>query len=180
MDVRADSHWVSITFDIRDRRPKPGDFTASAPRLSRVNTHEWNPQSWRNFTALQQPSWPADSGLEQTLKILGDQPPLVFAGEARQLMEQLGAASRGEAFLLQAGDCAESFESSADSIRDRLKVILQMAVVLTYAGGMPVHFGRVEACPVMGLKLFVLAHNTVRGAAGAAILNAELLVERGR
>ncbi len=103
-----------------------------------VTTHEWNPQSWRNFTALQQPSWPDDGGLEQTLKILGDQPPLVFAGEARDLIEKLGAASRGEAFLLQAGDCAESFESSADSIRDRLKVILQMAVVLTYAGGMPV------------------------------------------
>lgn len=70
--------------------------------------------------------------------MLGDQPPLVFAGEARDLLDKLGAASRGEAFLLQAGDCAESFESSADSIRDRLKVILQMAVVLTYAGGMPV------------------------------------------
>jgi len=103
-----------------------------------VSTHEWNPQSWRNFTALQQPAWPADGGLEQTLKILSDQPPLVFAGEARNLIEELGAASRGEAFLLQAGDCAESFESSADSIRDRLRVILQMAVVLTYAGGMPV------------------------------------------
>ena len=103
-----------------------------------MSTHTWNPQSWRNFTALQQPDWPADSDLEQTLKILGDQPPLVFAGEARNLIEELGAASRGEAFLLQAGDCAESFESSADSIRDRLKVILQMAIVLTYAGGMPV------------------------------------------
>ncbi len=101
-------------------------------------TNEWNPQSWRNFSALQQPAWPADGGLEQTLKILGDQPPLVFAGESRDLLDKLGAASRGEAFLLQAGDCAESFESSADSIRDRLKVILQMAVVLTYAGGMPV------------------------------------------
>ena len=103
-----------------------------------MSTHEWNPQSWRNFSALQQPAWPDDGALEQTLKILGDQPPLVFAGEARDLIEKLGAASRGEAFLLQAGDCAESFESSADSIRDRLKVILQMAVVLTYAGGMPV------------------------------------------
>ena len=95
-------------------------------------TKTWNPQSWRNFSALQQPSWPSDSDLEQTLKILGDQPPLVFAGEARDLLTKLGAASRGEAFLLQAGDCAESFESSADSIRDRLQVILQMAVVLTY------------------------------------------------
>ena len=103
-----------------------------------MSTHTWNPQSWRNFNALQQPNWPADSDLEQTLKILNDQPPLVFAGEARNLIEELGAASRGEAFLLQAGDCAESFESSADSIRDRLRVILQMAVVLTYAGGMPV------------------------------------------
>ena len=98
----------------------------------------WNPQSWRNRTALQQPTWLDSGALEQTLKMLGDQPPLVFAGEARDLTEKLAAAARGEAFLLQAGDCAESFESSADSIRDRLKVILQMAVVLTYAGGMPV------------------------------------------
>ena len=103
-----------------------------------MNAPTWNPQSWRNFTALQQPAWPADGDLEQTLKTLGDQPPLVFAGEARNLIEELAEASRGEAFLLQAGDCAESFDSSADSIRDRLKVILQMAVVLTYAGGMPV------------------------------------------
>ena len=88
--------------------------------------------------AQQQPTWPEPAELEQTLKVLSDQPPLVFAGEARDLMAQLAAAARGEAFLLQAGDCAESFESSADSIRDRLKVILQMAVVMTYAGGKPV------------------------------------------
>jgi len=90
------------------------------------------------MTALQQPTWHDASALDQTLKVLGNQPPLVFAGEARDLTSKLAAAARGEAFLLQAGDCAESFESSADSIRDRLKVILQMAVVLTYAGGMPV------------------------------------------
>ncbi|MGI9606822.1 MAG: 3-deoxy-7-phosphoheptulonate synthase class II, partial [Acidimicrobiales bacterium] len=101
-------------------------------------TNTWSPQSWRAHTALQQPSWPDPAALDQTLKMLGDQPPLVFAGEARDLQERLAAAGRGEAFLLQAGDCAESFESSADSIRDRLRVILQMAVVLTYAGGMPV------------------------------------------
>jgi len=98
----------------------------------------WTPQSWRNLTALQQPVWPDAGALEQTLKVLADQPPLVFAGEARDLQQKLGAAARGEAFLLQAGDCAESFQSSADSIRDRLRVILQMAVVLTYAGGKPV------------------------------------------
>ncbi len=101
-------------------------------------TSTWTPDSWRNLTALQQPEWPDPAQLDQTLKILGDQPPLVFAGEARQLMDDLAAASRGEAFLLQAGDCAESFDSSADSIRDRLQVVLQMAVVLTYAGGKPV------------------------------------------
>lgn len=98
----------------------------------------WSPQSWRNFDARQQPIWPEPAELEQTLKVLGDQPPLVFAGEARDLQDHLASAARGEAFLLQAGDCAESFESSADSIRDRLQVILQMAVVLTYAGGVPV------------------------------------------
>ncbi|NNC78581.1 MAG: 3-deoxy-7-phosphoheptulonate synthase class II [Acidimicrobiales bacterium] len=103
-----------------------------------MSTTTWNPQSWRNFSALQQPSWPEPAALEQTLKILSDQPPLVFAGEARDLQDRLAAAGRGEAFLLQAGDCAESFESSADSIRDRLRVILQMAVVLTYAGRVPV------------------------------------------
>ena len=66
-------------------------------------------------------------------------PPLVFAGEARHLTRQLADVSRGEAFLLQAGDCAESFESfEADTIRDKLKIILQMAVVLTYSSGVPV------------------------------------------
>ena len=70
--------------------------------------------------------------------MLGQMPPLVFAGEARDLTGQLARVARGEAFLLQAGDCAESFDSSADSIRDKLRVILQMAVVLTYSGGLPV------------------------------------------
>ena len=66
-------------------------------------------------------------------------PPLVFAGEARHLMRGLGQAADGKAFVLQAGDCAESFtEFSADAIRDKLKVILQMAVVLTYGAGVPV------------------------------------------
>jgi 3-deoxy-7-phosphoheptulonate synthase len=82
--------------------------------------------------------------LEQALKTLADQPPLVFAGEARDLTESLGRVADGKAFLLQAGDCAESFESSADSIRDRLRVILQMAIVLTYSGGLPlVKVGRI-------------------------------------
>jgi 3-deoxy-7-phosphoheptulonate synthase len=77
--------------------------------------------------------------LDRALKHLGSLPPLVFAGEARALTAQLAEIAEGKAFLLQAGDCAESFEAfSADAIRDKLKVILQMAVVLTYSTGVPV------------------------------------------
>jgi 3-deoxy-7-phosphoheptulonate synthase len=98
----------------------------------------WNPRSWRAFPAVQQPDWPDEAAFEATLKQLGDLPPLVFAGEARNLQADLAAVAAGEAFLLQAGDCAESFDTSANSIRDKLRVILQMAVVLTYSTGKPV------------------------------------------
>src|SRR5580700_2648233 len=100
---------------------------------------EWSPQSWRQRPAAQQPVWPDDDALEQSQKTLGGLPPLVFAGEARRLTTALADVAEGRAFLLQAGDCAESFaDFSADSIRDKLKVILQMAVVLTYGAGVPV------------------------------------------
>jgi 3-deoxy-7-phosphoheptulonate synthase len=99
----------------------------------------WSPSSWRDFPAQQQPDWPDDAALERVLKQLAALPPLVFAGEARALTAALGEVASGKAFLLQAGDCAESFnEFSADNIRDKLRVILQMAVVLTYGGGVPV------------------------------------------
>ena len=99
----------------------------------------WSPQTWRDFPAAQQPNWPDESELERALKHLGTLPPLVFAGEARNLTAALAEVADGRAFLLQAGDCAESFyEFSADSIRDKLRVILQMAVVLTYGSGVPV------------------------------------------
>ena len=99
----------------------------------------WSPDSWRRFPAQQQPTWPDRADLERVLKGLSGLPPLVFAGEARNLTSQLGHVAAGEAFLLQAGDCAESFDAlSADSIRDKLRVILQMAVVLTYSAGVPV------------------------------------------
>jgi len=99
----------------------------------------WSPSSWRQRAAAQQPAWPDEARLESTLKVLADLPPLVFAGEARTLTEALGQVADRKAFLVQAGDCAESFEAfSADSIRDKLKVILQMAVVLTYSTGVPV------------------------------------------
>jgi 3-deoxy-7-phosphoheptulonate synthase len=91
------------------------------------------------MAASQQPEWPDPHALEQVLKALSGLPPLVFAGEARSLKSSLAEVAAGEAFLLQAGDCAESFHDfSADSIRDKLKIILQMAVVLTYGAGVPV------------------------------------------
>jgi 3-deoxy-7-phosphoheptulonate synthase len=107
--------------------------------------HDWSPSSWRDRPAQQQPDWPDEADLDRVLKQLGTLPPLVFAGEARNLTEELERVAAGEAFLLQAGDCAESFDSfSADSIRDKLKIILQMAVVLTYSSGVPaVKVGRI-------------------------------------
>ncbi len=100
---------------------------------------EWSPQSWQERPAEQQPSWPDRAELDRVLKELAGMPPLVFAGEARRLRGQLAEVAAGRAFLLQAGDCAESFtEFSADNIRDKLRVILQMAVILTYAAGVPV------------------------------------------
>ncbi len=100
---------------------------------------DWTPSSWRAHPAAQQPQWPDAEALAAVLDRLRGYPPLVFAGEARNLQTQVAAVQRGEAFLLQAGDCAESFDGfSADAIRDKLKVILQMAVVLAYSAGVPV------------------------------------------
>lgn len=99
----------------------------------------WSPQTWTDFPAEQQPDWPDDTELNAVLKEISELPPLVFAGEARTLQTQLAEVCEGKALLLQAGDCAESFSAlSANSIRDKLKVILQMAVALTYSTGLPV------------------------------------------
>jgi 3-deoxy-7-phosphoheptulonate synthase len=99
----------------------------------------WSPSSWRSRVARQQPEWPDPEELETVLAEVAKLPPLVFAGEARTLQAALARVGRGEAFVLQAGDCAEGFDDfSADAIRDKLKVILQMAVILTYAASLPV------------------------------------------
>jgi 3-deoxy-7-phosphoheptulonate synthase len=99
---------------------------------------KWEPSSWQRFPAAQQPDWPDADALADALEQLRRMPPLVFAGEARSLQAALADVSRGEGFLLHAGDCAESFaEFSADNIRDKLKVILQMSVALTYSTGVP-------------------------------------------
>ena len=110
-----------------------------------MSTAAWTPSSWRDRHADQQPDWPDEAALDAVLKAMSTMPPLVFAGEARALTAQLADVANGEAFLLQAGDCAESFDAfGADAIRDKLKVILQMAVVLTYSSGVPtVKVGRI-------------------------------------
>jgi 3-deoxy-7-phosphoheptulonate synthase len=103
-----------------------------------LGNFDWEPASWRRRAAAHQPAWPDAAALEQTIDELRRMPPLVFAGEARSLSESLARVSEGKGFLLHAGDCAESFaEFSADNIRDKLKVILQMSVVLTYSTGVP-------------------------------------------
>ena len=99
----------------------------------------WTPSSWREKPILQQPTYPNQEELDSVLQELKNYPPLVFAGEARTLKSSLAKVANGEAFLLQGGDCAESFsEFHADNIRDSFKVMMQMAVVMTYAGGLPV------------------------------------------
>jgi len=99
----------------------------------------WTPSSWQGFPAAQQPVWPDENQLANALKQIASFPPLVFAGEARSLQASLGQVASGNAFLLQAGDCAESFEEfSAVNIREKLRIILQMAVMLTYSMGVPV------------------------------------------
>jgi len=99
----------------------------------------WHKASWRNFPALQQPRWPDQTKCEQAIDTIARLPPLVFAGEIRTLKGLLAKAAEGKAFLLQGGDCSEDFTNcTAPGIRETLKVILQMAVILTYAGGKPV------------------------------------------
>ncbi|MCB1652193.1 MAG: 3-deoxy-7-phosphoheptulonate synthase class II [Alphaproteobacteria bacterium] len=99
----------------------------------------WSPESWRKKPVQQMPHYPDAAALQDVERQIAAMPPLVFAGEARNLQKSLAKATKGEAFLLQGGDCAESFaEFSANHIRDTFRVLLQMAVVMTYGGGLPV------------------------------------------
>ena len=100
---------------------------------------DWTPESWQSKTARQMPNYPDTDKLNQVTETLSNQPPLVFAGEVRALKHDLAKVAKGEAFLLQGGDCAESFaEFKASHIRDTFKVLMQMAVVMTYGGQLPV------------------------------------------
>ncbi|MGY0218851.1 class II 3-deoxy-7-phosphoheptulonate synthase [Endozoicomonadaceae bacterium StTr2] len=99
----------------------------------------WSPESWRSRQAYQMPEYPDQARLQDVEFELAKQPPLVFAGEARQLKSRLASVAAGQGFLLQGGDCAESFsEFSATNIRDMFKVLMQMAVALTFGAGVPV------------------------------------------
>ena len=99
----------------------------------------WTKTGYRDKPALQQPNWPDRARYEAVIRELSLLPPLVFAGEIRELKAGLARAARGEAFLLQGGDCSEEFaRCTAPNIRETLKVLLQMAVILTYAGNRPV------------------------------------------
>lgn len=102
-------------------------------------TNGWTKSTWRTCDRIQMPDYPDLDALRVVETQLAKYPPLVFAGEVRALKRKLGAAAKGQAFLLQGGDCAESFsEFTADSIRDTFKVLLQMAIVLTYGAKVPV------------------------------------------
>lgn len=100
---------------------------------------KWNKNSWRDYNILQQPVYPDITKLRECEDKLSKLPPLVFAGEVRNLKDELAKVTQGHGFLLQGGDCAESFANfNAVNIRDMFKIILQMAIVLTFAGGCPV------------------------------------------
>ncbi len=99
----------------------------------------WSPNSWREFPIKQQPTYQDQELLKSVEKEIESYPPLIFAGEARELKKQLAKAGRGEAFIIQGGDCAESFAAfNADTIKNLFKLLLQMSVIMTYSKGKPV------------------------------------------
>ena len=99
----------------------------------------WKPNSWRNYPVVQMPTYPDESKVNSVEAQLSFKPPLVFAGEVQALKKSLALAEKGNAFILQGGDCAESFSQfSANGIRDTFKVLLQMAVILTYGSSIPI------------------------------------------
>lgn len=110
-----------------------------SPPVTVSGSGKWTLDSWKSKKALQLPEYPNKEQLDAVLKTLEAFPPLVFAGEARNLEEKLGEAAMGNAFLLQGGDCAESFkEFHANNIRDTFRILLQMGAVLMFGGQVPV------------------------------------------
>lgn len=129
---------------VSDKPTKQQSPTLSSSSTTTSPTHnavsgKWTLESWKTKKALQLPDYPDKEELESVLKTLDAFPPIVFAGEARNLEERLGEAALGNAFLLQGGDCAESFkEFNANNIRDTFRILLQMGAVLMFGGQVPV------------------------------------------
>src|SRR5919197_3128083 len=135
--ARARGRPRVVDMSLPDRASGGQDGPMNAP--SGVDARSWTPDGWHHLPAAQQPEWPDQAALESVLAQVAALPPLVFAGEARTLQASLAEVAAGRGFLLQAGDRAESFDAfSANAIRDKLRVILQIAVVLTYGAGVPV------------------------------------------
>ncbi|GMH42963.1 hypothetical protein BSKO_10885 [Bryopsis sp. KO-2023] len=137
VSARANSRMAGLRLNALSSQNSPQaikPFGADAEHLK-----EWMPDSWRGRTALQQPEYPDEAALKNVVKEIESLPPLVFAGECRNLQARLAAAATGDAFVLQGGDCAEAFSQfSANRIRDSYRVLLQMAVVMTFGGAVPV------------------------------------------
>uniref|UniRef100_A0A6N2ND35 Phospho-2-dehydro-3-deoxyheptonate aldolase n=1 Tax=Salix viminalis TaxID=40686 RepID=A0A6N2ND35_SALVM len=118
---------------------EPAKNSVAVKESAAPGTGKWSLESWKTKKALQLPEYPDANELQSVLKTIEEFPPIVFAGEARSLEERLAEAAMGNAFLLQGGDCAESFkEFSADNIRDTFRIMLQMSVVLMFGGQMPI------------------------------------------
>ncbi|CAI5932211.1 unnamed protein product [Closterium sp. NIES-65] len=139
LPVRSPASRAPSHAQLAPRCVQAAEPPLTVPKASSSPAEPWSPGSWQTRKAWQQPEYPDKAALAAALEELERCPPLVFAGEARALEEKLGEAALGKAFLLQGGDCAESFkEFRADNIRDTFRVLLQMAVVLTFGGQMPV------------------------------------------
>ncbi|CAN1169724.1 Phospho-2-dehydro-3-deoxyheptonate aldolase 1, chloroplastic [Linum perenne] len=120
-------------------KESPPSSSAAEAAVGGFGARKWSVDSWKTKKALQLPEYPNADDLHDVLKTIEEFPPLVFAGEARSLEEKLGDAAVGKAFLLQGGDCAESFkEFNANNIRDTFRILLQMGAVLMFGGQMPV------------------------------------------
>eukprot|EP00798_Chlamydomonas_sp_ICE-L_P028923 gene28923-32116_t len=140
---------MSLSVGISSR---PNLLSSSVRRIGPVRVHavasvvpaskaskDWSPTSWRSKPILQQPTYPDKAELKKVLDEINRMPPLIFAGECRNLQDRLAKCATGDAFFLTGGDCAESFERfNANNIRDYYRVMLQMSVILAFGGGVPV------------------------------------------
>ena len=123
---------------VRRRTTTPGEFSVEL-RMRTTDLTSWNPASWQSRPAQQQPRYPDSAALERVVAELSRLPPVVVSWEVEALREQLAAAQRGEAFLLQGGDCAETFAGcESDKIAKQLKILLQMSLVLLHGLKKPV------------------------------------------